>query len=198
MEVFEVDSAAAEMMVDLARHHSRGVGPKLQSSLLDPRENLVELRLGREKREMTRGDPLARVDEVQAHTVARLYCDERAEGTWRRQTKNLGEELRRGTTVASVPNRVIELYGHDAASSFRIISPNHSAAINVQQLKDIGALELGVNTPYAPRLTRTLCALRPTPCALRLARYTLRLTPSAPSLDIVCISDRRASRTTLS
>lgn len=63
--VFEVESAAAVVAVDLARSPLAGVGPVLNSALANAAEDLIEVVLSDEKGIVLRGDLAVGLVEVE-------------------------------------------------------------------------------------------------------------------------------------
>src|SRR5207244_4830143 len=110
--VLEVDAAAAEVAVDLARLLLSGVSPVLEAALADAAEDLVELLLAHEEGVVLHLDLHAvGVEEGEGHLVAELDIEEVVEGLRRGQAEDAGEELGGGAVVRRVEDGLGERGG---------------------------------------------------------------------------------------
>src|SRR5258708_5342424 len=92
--LFEVNAAAAVVVVDLALLLLHRIGPVVDALLLDAAEDLVELLLADEERVVLLLDLVVGVAEIERHAVGEHDREEvRAERFRRRQAEEPGEEF---------------------------------------------------------------------------------------------------------
>src|SRR6185503_2035123 len=110
--IFEVDTAAAVVVVDLSRVRARRIRPVLEPALADASEDAIELVLADQKRVVLDGDVAVRVAEIERHAVVELDDEEMAGALRRRAAEDLGQERRRAPLVATPDDRVVERDAH--------------------------------------------------------------------------------------
>src|SRR2546429_8082681 len=112
-QILEVDATATEIVVDLSLLLLFGIGPVLELARLDAAEDLVELLLAHEERVVLHLDFHAvGGKEGEGHFVADLDIEERAEGFWRGEAEEAGEEFGGGARVLRVDDGVVQFDGH--------------------------------------------------------------------------------------
>src|SRR4029078_10268240 len=119
VRIFEVETAAAVVAVDLAGLALSGVGPVIEAARTDAPEHFVEFAFADQERVMLRGDLVIGVVEIERNVIPELDHKERPELRWFRQAEHFSKKGRRLSFVARPNDGVIELHGHARTSLLR-------------------------------------------------------------------------------
>jgi len=112
--ILEIDTAPVVPMVDLVWPAFMRIGPEIELSLLDPREDLVKLPLAHEEGVVLRLDFALDMAEIERELVAYLHQRERTQHQGWVDAQQLAEEQSRSVAIARIYQGVVELDGHVA------------------------------------------------------------------------------------
>src|SRR5262245_15953853 len=111
--IFEVDAAAAVVVVDLSGALLERIRPVPEPSLADAPEDAVEIILPDEEGVVLRSDvAVLGLQEGERDAVGGVGDEKWPEGLGRRQAEHVGQESRRPVLVATPDDRVVQLDAH--------------------------------------------------------------------------------------